>query len=289
MPTALGAGPESLWLLLWRTLRSPRAETYLQESHTCLLLPQAPSAWRRLPGGSHSCRHSCSHVGGCGHCWPSPGRSQGSLSTFLPEESLPGAEPVSFCLAVSTFVSLFVPLTLFFVYFSLSLALVISFCLCLSRPVCSLCPPASCPLCLNSGAGPASPPSSSSGSRRFLPGQGRVQLMILLIFTVSTGGQQATPAALPRCPRSQGRPCHPCASPWPSQCPPGPFCSAVKLFAIQCRVLKGSVGSASSRTCILLNWSVSFQGQVCVALLGWCSLCSLGRSSSLPRWLSPLP
>lgn len=203
----------------------------------------------------------------------------GPRAAFCPKKASRGAEPVSLCLAVSTFVPRFVPLTLFFLYFSLSLALVISFCLCLSRPVCPLCPPASCPLCLNSGAGRASDPSSSSGSRRFLPGQRWARLMILLIFTVSTGCQQATPAALPRCPQSQSA-CRPCASPRATQCPPGPFCSAVKL--------EGRCGLHFLQDLYLVELVSELPGTgVCGS--AWLVLTVLGRPSSLPRWLSLLP
>lgn len=86
LPTVLGARSESLRLLSrslqtsdpHSTLQGSRP-SYVQESHTCQLLPQAPPAWRLLPGGRHSCWRRRSHVGAHGRCRPGPGRSQGSL------------------------------------------------------------------------------------------------------------------------------------------------------------------------------------------------------------------
>lgn len=79
-------------------------------------------------------------------------------------------------------------------------------------------------------AAPTSPHSSGSGSRRFLPGQCWTQLMILLIFTVSTGDQPATPAALPRCPRGPWVPLPPLATTPLLPSVPGPLCSVLSAY-----------------------------------------------------------
>lgn len=75
----LGSGPSLSGSFHGAHFSPQGSRPYLRESHTCLLLPQTPSAWRLLPGGGHRCRHSCSHVGACGRCRPGPGGSQGSL------------------------------------------------------------------------------------------------------------------------------------------------------------------------------------------------------------------
>lgn len=59
---------------------------------------------------------------------------------FLPDGGLPGAEPGSLCLPRSTSVSLFVLLSLFYTYVSLSLVLVISLPLSVVLPPCLLSP-----------------------------------------------------------------------------------------------------------------------------------------------------
>lgn len=112
-------------------------------------------------------------------------------------------------------------------------------------PCLSSCPPVSCPLGLNSGAAPTSPHCcSGSGSGGFLPGQ----LMILLIFTVSTGDQPATPAALPRCPPEPVSPAGPTYAPLLPGVPGSLLNSVSKLSAIQCQISKRGVDSTSSRT-----------------------------------------
>lgn len=155
-----GAGPELLWLFSWCNFAPQGLRSYLQESRTCLLLPQAPSAGRLLLGGSRS------HVGACESlaqvragprqlqrsCLRQPaGASSCSLCLLLP------ALPLRLCLCpFSTSASPFAwprrsPS-------SLSLS---------PSPLSVLLPPFPS---ADSGAAPPSPHSSRSGSRRFFSG-----------------------------------------------------------------------------------------------------------------------
>lgn len=186
LPTALGA-PFMVPANLWSALHSPRAQTlppgkpYLAAPLPGPICPETPS-WKQPPSLAHlqPCWSSCSGGG------PSASGSQGSL--HLPSWGRPAEWtqpwPPSFdlCPSLGTPVSYF--------YFSPSLALVVF-----------LPPPKSLlfvlpPVSLSElRAAPTSPHSSGSGSGRFLPGQCWTQLMIPLIFSVSTGDQPATPAA----------------------------------------------------------------------------------------------
>lgn len=107
--------------------------------------------------------------------------------------------------------------------------------------------------------------------------------MILLIFTVSTGDQPATPAALPRCPWEAGQSC---CSHTSSRAAPGPQVRPA-LCSHAVPVMKGDADSTRPRT-------VCIWGQVCgrgVCDCIWLSTQGvltvvLGRYSSLPQCFS---